>query len=245
MIIGMTQRPHKRYLKILQEYSSRGWVYRSEEGWIFAELTPDEQREFKSYGSDITIPRMMVRIPHGEIYQVTEDGDRPTKYWTRFPLQPGTYEAWLWADEISICRELGCEVTLHHGIGWKEWGIPSDWGPPLTVPPRFHSKEYAYIYILVDEFSGEIGYVGQTMRPEHRLFEHLRDTENPKKVAWIQRCLAQGHALRLFVLEKVPGAEAYTRERYWIAYYWKQGYQLTNRVCRGWKRSGENEANKR
>src|SRR5690349_15778154 len=49
----------------MQEYSTRGWVYRQEEGWIFAYLTPDELVEFKSYDYGITIPRMRVRLPYG------------------------------------------------------------------------------------------------------------------------------------------------------------------------------------
>jgi hypothetical protein len=47
----------------MQIYSTRGWVYRDEQGWIFAELTPDELAEFKSYKYGITIPRMRVRLP--------------------------------------------------------------------------------------------------------------------------------------------------------------------------------------
>ena len=90
--------------------------------------------------------------------------------------------------------------------------------------------------MLEDEFSREIGYVGQSIKPEHRLVEHLKDTENPDKVAWIQSRLAQGHVIKLFIAEKVPGTEAYEREWYWTEYYWNQGYNLTNHVCRGWKR---------
>lgn len=270
----MTNRPPLRCLKPLQEYSTRGWVYRLEEGWVFAELTPDELAEFKSYGSNITVSRMRVRLPYGpvveffhsvpphlvnwfayytmpkvhplaqiafQIQQVTtQHRARPSMYWPFLHSERGNFAAWLWPDEVEICRELGCAVTLHYGFGWKDWGVPSEWRPPIASTSQPQYKQYTYIYILQDEFSREIGYVGQSIEPERRLAEHLKDTENPDKVSWIQSRLAQGHAIKLFILEKVPSIEAYERERYWISYYWKQGYRLTNRVCREWKKPFEN-----
>jgi len=60
-------KPNGLILRWIQLYSTRGWVYREGQGWIFAELTPDELAEFQSYEkhgkSGITIPRMRVRLP--------------------------------------------------------------------------------------------------------------------------------------------------------------------------------------
>jgi len=59
-IAGIERRnkPNCIILWKMQEYSTRGWVYREGQGWIFAELTPDELAEFKSYQcGSITIPR--------------------------------------------------------------------------------------------------------------------------------------------------------------------------------------------
>lgn len=68
-IAGIERRnkPNCLVLWPLQKYSTRGWVYREGQGWIFAELTPDELAEFKSYKcgkGGITIPRMRVRLPY-------------------------------------------------------------------------------------------------------------------------------------------------------------------------------------
>src|SRR6266566_2919137 len=59
-IAGVERRnkPNMLVLWPMQSYSNRGWVYREKQGWIFAELTPDE------YG--ITIPRMRVRLPYSQ-----------------------------------------------------------------------------------------------------------------------------------------------------------------------------------
>ncbi len=50
----MSNTPDRSALSCMQEYSSRAWVYREDQGWIFAELTPEELAEFKSYQYVIT-----------------------------------------------------------------------------------------------------------------------------------------------------------------------------------------------
>ena len=72
-IAGIERRnkPNCFVLWKMQEYSTRGWVYREGEGWIFAELTPDELVEFKSYkcgSGGVTIHRMRVRLPYSPVY---------------------------------------------------------------------------------------------------------------------------------------------------------------------------------
>jgi hypothetical protein len=60
------QRPNMFCLQTLQAYSTRGWVYRLNQGWIFDTLTPDELAEFKTY--DHRVPRIArVRFPHGPV----------------------------------------------------------------------------------------------------------------------------------------------------------------------------------
>jgi len=146
---------------------------------------------------------------------------------TRYPVESGSYEGWLWADEVKICRELGCEVTVHYGYGWLEWR------PPITGRPRY--KERSSIYALVDELTQEVGYVGQSENPKQRYIEHLRDTQNPAKAAWIQRLRTEGRRPGLIILEEKVAVEvADERESYWISYYWNQGHNLTNDVCRYW-----------
>src|SRR5438034_8468837 len=73
-----------------------------------------------------------------QIHQVT--GDK-TKYSTRNLIEANSYEAWLWADEIKFCRELGCQFTVHLGYGWREW---------ISPPPY---KKRVFIYAFVDELT--------------------------------------------------------------------------------------------
>ena len=255
-IAGVERRnkPNMTVLWPMQSYSTRGWVYRESQGWIFAELTPDELAEFKSYEYGITIPRMRVRLPYSQptgfvkpkqerlddfvnwfvyctmpqvhplimnrfhIHQMTDD--KPMGYaW--FPVEPGSYETWLWADEVKTCRELGCEVTIHDGFGWKEWGVPFDWKPPLQY------KERIFIYAFVNELAQEV-YVGQTENVERRRTQHLRDTANSDKAALIQSLRAQGQEPKPIILEEVAGEKTYERERYWTSYYKSKGYKVTN-----------------
>jgi GIY-YIG catalytic domain-containing protein len=149
-------------------------------------------------------------------------------------VKPGTYETWLWNDEVTWCQERGWNLTVHHGWEWKDWGVPPEWKSPLTGPPRHprpRSAEYTCIYALVDEFTQEVGYVGRSDHPERRFLDHLKDTNNPAKQAWIQSLLGQGRQPKLMVLEQVPVAEEGKREHYWISYYQQHGHNLTNDIC--------------
>jgi len=258
-------KPNWTVLHTMQIYSSRAWVYREGQGWIFDELTPDELVEFKSYTYGITIPRMRVRLPYshaigllGEveinnyvncfvyctmpqvhpfvlkrlrIHQIT---DNEPMHYAWYSVDPGSYEAWLWSDEVAFCQELGCKVTIHRGDGWLEWNVPAEWKPPLIKPPRVQSKEHTFIYALTDEFTKEVRYVGKADNPEKRLAQHLKDTQNSAKWAWIQNLSLQGRKPALLLLEKVDVKVEFERERYWIKHYWQQGHNLTNDICRLW-----------
>jgi predicted GIY-YIG superfamily endonuclease len=251
--------PNCSVLWTMQEYSTRGWVHREGQGWIFAELTPDERAEFKSYQCGaITIPRMKVRLPYGHpifssyaylddyanwfarcimrqahplllskfhLHQITT-AEHKSLSWP--PLEIGDYETWLWADEVKMCRELGCEMTIRCGYGWRAWDVPPEWKPPL---PPVQYKERVFIYALVDELARE-AYIGHSGNLRRRLAQHLRGTENPDKVALIQSLRAQGREPELRTLEEVAGKEAGGRERYWTSYYKSQGYKIINQDFR-------------
>ncbi len=38
-----------------------------------------------------------------------------------YPTEPGTYDAWLWREEIEDCRQLGLEVEVLEGWAWERW----------------------------------------------------------------------------------------------------------------------------
>ena len=241
----------------MQEYSTKGWVYREGQGWLFAELTPDELAEFKSYQcGKITIPRMRIRLPYSyaimcgsrhldpfrnwfvrctmrkvhplvlskfHLHQITND-EQITRF-RRHLVELGDYETWLWADEVAICQELGCEVTIYGGFGWLEWGVPPEWKAPLQY------KERIFIYAFVSELTHE-AYVGQTDNLERRWSEHLKDRKNLGKVGLIESIRTQGREPEPIQLEEVPGEKAIERERYWTSYYKSQGYKIINQDYR-------------
>ena len=138
--------------------------------------------------------------------------------------------------EVNICRGLGCEITLNGGWGWKAWGVPAEWTLPYTKPTREQTKERTFIYALVNDLTQEVRYVGKSDYPELRLTQHLRDTENAAKRIWIQSLLAQGRKPKQIILEEVAVAVEFERECYWVSYYWNLGHNLTNDICRYWKK---------
>ena len=166
-----------------------------------------------------------------QLHQVTDD-ERIRQFW--YPVEPGSNETWLWDDEVKMCRGLGCEVTIHGGYGWREWGVPVEWKAPLTTPPRPPYKERTFIYALVDELEQKVRYIGKSDNPEQRLLDHLRDPNNPAKWAWIHSLEAQNRKPKLLILEEVAGAVQFKRERYWISYYMERGHILTNDICQYW-----------
>ena len=250
---GRRDEPNCLVLSSMQEYSTKGWVYREGQGWVFAELTPNELAEFKSYEcGKITIPRMRIRLPYSQaimssyrylenfknwfvrctmrevhpllldkfhLHHITKD--KEIARFRRHPVVLGDYETWLWADEVTICQELGCKVTLHNGFGWLEWGVPPEWKEPLEYEERM------FIYAFVNGITHE-AYIGQTDNIERRWSEHLKDRKNPGKVGLIESIRAQGREPESIQLEEIPGEKARERERYWTSYYGDQGYKIIN-----------------
>ena len=145
---------------------------------------------------------------------------------TEYDLRSGVYAAWLWNDQVEFCRELGCDIIVHHGYGWG-WG-DRELTPPTKVAPRPRYQERAFVYGLINPLTQEVFYIGQSNNPHQRFVEHLRDTSNSTKVETIKNLREQGYKPSLAILEEVDGSPALEREQRWMRFYEEQGVELTN-----------------
>ena len=87
-----------------------------------------------------------------------------------------------------------------------------------------------FIYMLIDPRNDEIKYVGKSDHPNQRLKEHIymRYKKRSHKNNWIIGLIDSGLQPILKVIEEIRYSNWEKRERYWIKYYKKQGYKLTN-----------------
>ncbi|HET9922356.1 MAG TPA: GIY-YIG nuclease family protein [Ktedonobacteraceae bacterium] len=246
-------KPNWLLLRRMQLYSSRAWVYREEQGWVFAELMPDELAEFKSYQYGITIPRMRVRLPYDYADFFSPEEDNSGNYyvnWFAYCTMPQAYpllQSKFQIHQITSDEQISqwysiqpgdyetwlwadevkfCQELRYKIAVHKGYGW-HEWGVPPEWKPPLVYKERIFIYAIVNELTQEV-YVGQTDNLQRRLVEHLRDIENTDKVALIQSIRSQGREPQPIELEEVAGEKAIERERYWTSYYKKQGYKITN-----------------
>lgn len=97
------------------------------------------------------------------------------------------------------------------------------------------------IYILINPFTTEIFYVGQTMKElEIRLSGHLADSDSNKpKQEYIQNIVKQGGKPIIESIEAIKGTcyldkmAVDEREKYWIRYYKAIGCNLLNSASSG------------
>jgi len=93
-----------------------------------------------------------------------------------------------------------------------------------------------YIYDLSDPRSGEVRYIGKSVRPRERLATHIREARAGSVVhckRWIWGLLAEGLAPVLGIIEEVSREAANDAERYWIGCFRTVGADLTNRTLGG------------
>lgn len=94
-----------------------------------------------------------------------------------------------------------------------------------------------FIYALVDPKEKQEFhiYIGKSVNPYKRYYEHLRDTKPGHKQHWIQSLLKQGLIPDRQILEQCDDVEHIwkTKERYWIKFYRENNYIVVNETDGG------------
>lgn len=85
-----------------------------------------------------------------------------------------------------------------------------------------------YIYKLLDPETKEIRYIGQTQQPFKRFKTHLAEKGKRYKVNWIKSLKEKGQIPVMEVFQCVPLETLGEQESLWIAFYKKEGCNLTN-----------------
>ena len=86
-----------------------------------------------------------------------------------------------------------------------------------------------FIYGLADPVTGDIRYIGKSIRPNERLTNHCNDHSSCHRTHWIQSLIAKGQRPQLVILQELPdGANWQAIEQQWIAKARSAGWALTN-----------------
>ena len=106
-----------------------------------------------------------------------------------------------------------------------------------------HNNQH-YIYVLVDPNTDDIRYVGASKNPNNRISSHLNNSDpGAKKNFWIDSLKRNNQKPLIRILEKCKREEAKEREWYWISYFQKMGFDITNSVYPGCDKKEVNNQN--
>lgn len=86
----------------------------------------------------------------------------------------------------------------------------------------------AYIYALIDPRDNQVRYVGRTVNPDSRLYQHLKKSTGLAKQLWLAELKAIGLTPKFEILEIVPIKREKIAEQFWISYHVYKGASLTN-----------------
>lgn len=68
----------------------------------------------------------------------------------------------------------------------------------------YHPDTVWSVYLLVESDTGEVRYVGKTMRPQARLYCHMHSVRGDHMRAWIAELKARGARAEMLVLRQTP-----------------------------------------
>ncbi len=85
-----------------------------------------------------------------------------------------------------------------------------------------------YIYALCEPDTEAVRYVGKSVNPRRRLYQHVSERAKTHKAFWIRSLADRGRRPLLRVLEEVSEDDCSRREMYWIEHFRLSGSDLTN-----------------
>ena len=83
-----------------------------------------------------------------------------------------------------------------------------------------------FIYALSDPKDNKIHYIGQSIDPKRRYFDHYHDAGSTS--LWIRELIEEGLRPLLSIIEETDVENVRDREAYWIDFYCQQGEPLEN-----------------
>lgn len=105
--------------------------------------------------------------------------------------------------------------------------------PPVGIDPTI-DMTVNYIYGLCDPETGEVRYIGKSMRPRERLQNHMNEKSKCHRSHWLQSLKRRGLVPDMVILETVCGLWPWQEsERYWIERGRSLGWDLTNNTSGG------------
>ena len=104
-----------------------------------------------------------------------------------------------------------CEVSECYEIEVAPFGKPS-------------------IYALVDPDENRVRYIGKSVQPTVRYYNHLSDSSRKESAlyVWIRELLNTGKFPKLFILEECEESALEEREKHWIRNINNSGHRLLN-----------------
>lgn len=107
--------------------------------------------------------------------------------------------------------------------------LVADLVTPILAEPIVH------IYALLDPESGDVRYIGKSIRPERRLSDHLTQTPTAcHRSHWLESLKSRNLKPDLVILESSRGNWPWqAAERWWIRHGRSIGWRLTNNTSGG------------